>query len=83
MSKDIAKRLLRLKEKIEGAKDSLAKAEGRKEELMRRLKDDHDVETEAEARKLLKKLGKDVEGMEEELEERVAEIEKEVEGMEG
>jgi predicted transcriptional regulator len=81
--KDTAKRLLRLKEKIEGAKDSLAKAEGRKEELMRRLKDDHDVETEAEARKLLKKLEKDTEKMEEELEERVSELEEALARMEG
>lgn len=78
-----AEKLLKLKEKVESAKSSLAKAKGRKEELMRRLSDEHDVETVEEAKKLLRKLRKDADKMEEELEERVAEIEKAVEGMEG
>lgn len=78
-----AKKLLELKEKVDNAKSALEKHKGRREELMRRLRDEHDVSTEEEARKLLRKLKKSAEKMEEELEERVAEIEKAVEDMEG
>lgn len=80
---DITKKLLQLKEKVESAKESLTKHKGRREELMRRLKSEHDVSSEDEARKLLRKLKKSTEVMEEELEESVNEIEKAIEDMEG
>ena len=79
---DLTKKLLRLKEKVEDAKSTLAKHKGRKEELMRRLESEHGVDSEEEARKLLRRLKKEAEKMEEELEEQVNEIEKAVEDME-
>ena len=80
---DIAKKLLQLKEKVDSTKEALTKHKGRREELMRRLESEHDVSSEEEARRLLRKLKKEAEKLEEELEERVAEIEKAVEDMEG
>jgi predicted transcriptional regulator len=83
MSDDTTKKLLQLKKKIDDTKEALTKHKGRREELMRRLESDHDVTSEEEARKLLRKLKKDVAKMEGELEEQIDEIEKVVEEMEG
>jgi predicted transcriptional regulator len=80
---NLAERLLKLKKRVDDTKESLARHKGKREELMRRLEDEHGIKSEEEARRLLRKLRKETEKLEEELEERVAEIEKEVEGMEG
>lgn len=60
--------LLEIKEKIETAKTSKSKLEGKKENLMQRLKDDYGCETLEKAEKKKKKLQTEVDELEEEIE---------------
>jgi len=55
MSQEIAKELAKLGKEIELAKNQLAQQEGRREEMLARLKEDFDIETLAEAKELLEK----------------------------
>lgn len=75
--KSITDKLLDIKEKIEEAKNSKAKAEGKLEEHMSRLKKEFGVTSIAQAENKLVKLEKEEAALEKELNEGMEELEKE------
>jgi predicted transcriptional regulator len=79
-SRTLAKRLIALKDTIEESKQELARCEGMKSGLLKRLKEEFGVSSEQEAERLLKKLQKEIEEMEEELEEGVSKLEEALDG---
>lgn len=75
----LSKRLLDLKEKIENSKAEKNKIEGRLQELMSRLKREFKINTIAEARRLLTKLEKEKEKLEQEVKEGIQKLEEKYE----
>uniref|UniRef100_A0A6M3M6N9 Uncharacterized protein n=1 Tax=viral metagenome TaxID=1070528 RepID=A0A6M3M6N9_9ZZZZ len=68
-------KLLQYKEKIERAKVELSQLEGEEKSLLRRLKEEHGLESVKEAKKKLDKLKAEGDEFEEKLEAKLAEIE--------
>lgn len=77
---EITDKLLKLKSKIEDAKERRAEAKGKRDTLMARLKEDHGCNTLEAAEKMLAKLEKETETEAKELERGIAELEKMMEG---
>jgi predicted nucleic acid-binding Zn-ribbon protein len=73
------KKLEAMKAKIEEAKDTKARAEGALEPLMKQLEEEFGCKTVEEARKKLKKMQSEIEIAEEEIEEKIVELEKKME----
>lgn len=71
----IEERLIQLKKGIENAKSSKERAEGRKSELMRRLKENFKCSSVENADKKLLKTKQQMEKLEKELEENINYIE--------
>lgn len=72
---DKIERVLELKAEVEKAKIDKAKLEGSLKQMMQRLKDDFEVKTVEEAKKLLKSLKKEAVELEEQIEEAITKLE--------
>jgi len=77
MAESVTDKLLDLKDKIDKAKEGKAKAEGKMEELMARLKKDFDITSLVGAKRKLEKLEKEAADIKKELDDGLADLEKE------
>jgi len=78
---DVKDRLMELKEVIDNAGTKLAELEGRRKEILRRLKDEHNADDARAAKKIQREARKTAEALGEELEGVVAGIEAQLEEM--
>lgn len=74
------KDLLRLKEEIDEAKELHSKLQGQREALLQQLKDEYNCTSIKQAEKMLDKMEADIETLSKEIEEELAELEKEYYG---
>lgn len=72
----IQRALEKLENKMKSAKESILKDEGRKQELIKRLKDEFGLKDIELAKKELKKLDSLLDKQEQEIEEKFTELEK-------
>jgi phage shock protein A len=70
----IEQELLDLKKKVDNARSEEERLTGQKTQIMRQLKDDYDCDSVEEAEKKLSRLKKQVENLDEELEEGVKQL---------
>lgn len=79
MSNDnLGQRLLKLKEKLEKKKEQRSQLQGELKSLMKQLKDEFDVESLKEAEAMLEEQMRILNDIEQELEAKIQELEKEV-----
>jgi len=79
---DLVEELEGLKKRVVDARENKAQAEGRKDEILRRLKDDHGIKSAEDGLKKLEKLKKEEEKLTVVLESALGEIEEKLDGME-
>ncbi len=66
---NLARRVLELREQVEGMERDKARLEGRQEQTLQRLREEHDCSSLAEGKKLLAKLDKEARKLEKEFSE--------------
>jgi len=78
MSKEtnIAKKIVRLREKIESTKTELNRNEGQLDSFMHELKEQFKVHTIKQAEELLEKMTKQINSLQTKLEKRITKLEK-------
>lgn len=74
MDEQIIRDLKKLKEEIDTAKEDKAKAEGRLQNLMERLKTEFKLDSVEEAKEEMKRLNNEAEKLEEEVEEKYTKL---------
>jgi hypothetical protein len=70
----LARRVVELREQLEGLERDQARLEGASQEILRRLKEEHGCSSLAEGRKKLAKLDKEAAGLEKEFEKALEEF---------
>jgi tetrahydromethanopterin S-methyltransferase subunit G len=74
----IEQELLDLKKKVDNARSEEERHAGQQTQILRQLKDDYDCDSVEEAEKKLNRLKKQVENLDEELEEGVKQLRKDM-----
>ena len=79
MSKDTEQQLFEIKEKIDQAKESVSRLEGRRDHLLNQLEEQWECESVEEAESLLEEHNKEINDLEQKIDKGVKKLEKDYE----